>query len=138
MPLVKLLYWIDLVFFLCFGVYVVAQTAVDDRFIVGIAMAIFGSALWVLARIQLGNSFSVSAQAKGLVTTGLYSTIRHPIYVFAGIAFLGLFIAWGKMAPLVGFLVVYMVQIFRIKKEEAVLEEAFGEEYRRYKEYTWF
>jgi protein-S-isoprenylcysteine O-methyltransferase Ste14 len=135
---VKLLYWMDAVFFLCFGVYVVAQTIVDDRYIVGIGMAIFGFALWVLARIQLGESFSVSAQAKALVTTGLYSKLRHPIYVFAGIAFLGLFIAWGKPLPLVGFLVVYSMQIFRIKKEEAILEEAFGEEYRRYWGRTWF
>ncbi len=134
----KLLYWMDAVFFLCFGVYVVAQTIVDDRYIVGIGMAIFGFALWVLARIQLGESFSVSAQAKALVTTGLYSKLRHPIYVFAGIAFLGLFIAWGKPLPLVGFLIVYSMQIFRIKKEEAILEEAFGEEYRRYQESTWF
>jgi protein-S-isoprenylcysteine O-methyltransferase Ste14 len=135
---VKLLYWMDAVFFLCFGVYVVAQTIVDDRYNVGIGMAIFGFALWVLARIQLGESFSVSAQAKALVTTGLYSKLRHPIYVFAGIAFLGLFIAWGKPLPLVGFLVVYSMQIFRIKKEEAILEEAFGEEYRRYWGRTWF
>lgn len=134
----KLLYWMDAVFFLCFGVYVVAQTIVDDRYIVGIGMAILGFALWVLARIQLGESFSVSAQAKALVTTGLYSKLRHPIYVFAGIAFLGLFIAWGKPLPLVGFLIVYSMQIFRIKKEEAILEEAFGEEYRRYQESTWF
>ena len=134
----KLLYWIDVVFFLCFGVYVVAQTAVDNRYIIGIGMAIFGFALWVMARIQLGESFSVTAQAKALVTTGLYSKLRHPIYFFAGIAFLGLFIAWGKLIPLVCFLLGYPMQIFRIKKEEAVLEEEFGEEYRRYQESTWF
>jgi len=135
---VKLLYWMDAVFFLCFGVYVVAQTAVDNRYIIGIGMAIFGFALWVMARIQLGESFSVTAQAKALVTTGLYSKIRHPIYFFAGIAFLGLFIAWGKLIPLVVFLVLYPMQILRIKKEEAVLEQEFGEEYRRYQESTWF
>lgn len=134
----KLLYWIDVLFFLCFGVYVVAQTAVDNRYIVGIGMAIVGFAFWVMARIQLGESFSVTAQAKALVTAGLYSKIRHPIYFFAGIAFLGLFIAWGKLIPLVGFLVIYPMQILRIKKEEVVLEEEFGEEYRRYRQSTWF
>lgn len=134
----KLLYRMDVVFFLCFGVYVVAQPIVDNRFIVGIGMAIFGFAFWVLARIQLGDSFSISARAKALVTTGLYSKLRHPIYTFGGVAFLGLFIAWGKPIPLAVFLVVYPTQIFRIKKEEAVLEEEFGEEYRRYQESTWF
>jgi len=134
----KLLYWIDVFFFLCFGAYVVAETNVDDRFIVGVGMAIFGFAFWLLARIQLGESFSVTAQAKALVTTGLYSKIRHPIYTFGGISFLGLFIAWGKLIPLVVFLIAYPMQIFRIKKEDAVLEEEFGEEYRRYKESSWF
>lgn len=134
----KLLYWVDVFFFICFGVYVVVQTEVDDRYIVGIGMAIIGLALWVLARTQLGDSFSVTAQAKALVTTGIYSKIRHPIYFFAGIAFLGLFIAWGKLIPLVVFLATYPMQIFRIRKEEAVLEKEFGEEYRRYKESAWF
>jgi protein-S-isoprenylcysteine O-methyltransferase Ste14 len=134
----KLLYWIDVFFFLCFGVYVVAETRVDYRYIVGVGMAIFGFACWVMARIQLGESFSVSAQAKALVTTGLYSKLRHPIYTFGGIAFLGLFIAWGRPIPLVVFLIAYSMQIFRIKKEDAILENEFGEEYRRYRESTWF
>jgi protein-S-isoprenylcysteine O-methyltransferase Ste14 len=55
-----------------------------------------------------------------------------------GIAFLGLFIAWGKLIPLVCFLLIYPLQILRARKEEKVLEQAFGEDYRRYKASTWF
>jgi protein-S-isoprenylcysteine O-methyltransferase Ste14 len=73
-----------------------------------------------------------------LVTTGLYSKVRHPIYLFRGIAFLGLFIAWGKLIPLLCFLLIYPLQILRARKEEKVLEQAFEEEYRRYKASTWF
>ena len=73
-----------------------------------------------------------------LVTKGLYSKFRHPIYLFRGIAFLGLFIAWGKLIPLLCFLLIYPLQILRARKEEKVLEQAFGEEYRRYKAGTWF
>lgn len=86
----------------------------------------------------MGKSFTVRAEARTLVTTGLYSKIRHPIYFFAGFAFAGMFIAWGKLFPLIGYLIVYSSQILRVIKEEQVLEEAFGEEYRGYKAKTWF
>jgi len=87
----------------------------------------------------LGKSFSVTAQARKLVTTGFYSKIRNPIYFFGGVAFFGVFLAWGNPYSLVGFLALYFaMQILRAKKESAVLEEAFGDEYRRYKASTWF
>ena len=46
------------------------------------------SALWLLARWQLGDAFSVAPEARRLVTRGLYARIRHPIYVFGTLAFL--------------------------------------------------
>jgi protein-S-isoprenylcysteine O-methyltransferase Ste14 len=92
----------------------------------------------MLARVQLGKSFAVRAQAKTLVTAGLYSKFRHPIYLFGEIAYLGLFISWGKLVPLLCFLLIYPVEILRARKEERVLEQALGEEYRRYKASTWF
>ncbi len=77
-------------------------------------------------------------QARALVTKGLYAKFRHPIYLFAGLAFGGLFIAWGKVIGLLLFVLMCAVQLFRIRKEDAVLEEAFGEEYRRHRARTWF
>src|ERR1700757_1662744 len=57
----------------------------------GTVLATVGVSFVGLARYQLGASFSVSAKARKLVTTGIYSKIRNPIYVFglmmlAGIA----------------------------------------------------
>lgn len=102
-------------------------------------MGFAGFGLWALARIQLGKSFAVRAEAKALVTTGLYSKIRNPIYFFGGIAYLGLLIAWGYWPAIVLFVLVYIAkQLSRVRKEEKVLEEAFGEEYRRYRASTWF
>jgi protein-S-isoprenylcysteine O-methyltransferase Ste14 len=42
---------------------------------------------------------------------------------------------WLLLAPIA---VLMPVQIARARKEEAVLREAFGEEYVRYKAGTWF
>jgi protein-S-isoprenylcysteine O-methyltransferase Ste14 len=134
----KILYWTDVCIFLAFAVLVVSHEPWSTRYLVGLGMAIAGFALSILARVQLGQSFSIRAKARMLVTKGLYSKFRHPIYLFRGIAFLGLFIAWGKLIPLLCFLLIYPVQILRARKEEKVLEQAFGEEYRRYKAGTWF
>ena len=61
--------------------------------IAGAIVAIAGYSLFITARIQLGKSFSVSPQAKELVTHGLYSRIRNPIYVSVGVMWLGLIVA---------------------------------------------
>jgi protein-S-isoprenylcysteine O-methyltransferase Ste14 len=135
---VKILYWTDVFIFFAFAAYVVSHGAWSTRFFIGVVLAIAGLALSLLARAQLGRSFSIRAQARRLVTTGLYSKFRHPIYLFRGIAFLGLFIALGKWIPTLCFILIYPLQILRARKEEKVLEEAFGEEYRRYKASTWF
>lgn len=108
------------------------------RFSLGLALGAAGLALWVLARVQLGKSFSVRARARALVTSGLYSKLRHPIYFFGGVTYLGFFTAWGKLIPALCFFAVYPIQLLRIRKEEAVLERAFGEAYRHYKVRTWF
>ena len=134
----KILYWTDICIFLAFAIFVVSHEPWSARFLIGLGMAVAGFTLSILARIQLGQSFSIRPQARKLVTTGLYSKFRHPIYLFRGIALLGLFIAWGKLILLACFLLIYSLQTLRARKEEKVLEQAFGEEYRRYKAGTWF
>jgi protein-S-isoprenylcysteine O-methyltransferase Ste14 len=92
----------------------------------------------VVARLQLGASFSVKAKAKKLVTTGLYAKVRNPIYVFGGLFLLGMAMVLENWILLAIVAVLVPVQIARAKKEEQVLREAFGEEYVRYKAGTWF
>ena len=55
---------------------------------IALCLSLLCAALWFVARWQLGEAFSVTAQAHQLVTQGLYSKIRHPIYVFGTLAFL--------------------------------------------------
>jgi len=129
--------WIDLPMFLAFAVYVLSRWAWDARHMVGMSMAAVGFALWLTARLQLGKSFSVRAEARKLVTTGLYSKFRNPVYLFGGVAYAGL---WLAVAPtfLIVFLPLYsLFQYLRVRKEDAVLEAAFGDEYRSYRARTW-
>jgi protein-S-isoprenylcysteine O-methyltransferase Ste14 len=120
------------------AVFVATRDDGSARFYAGMAVAAFGYAMWALARIQLGKSFSVTAQARKLVTTGLYSKIRNPIYFFAGIAYAGVITAWGNWYAFAGFVSYFLFQGLRARKESQVLEAAFGDEYRRYKAQTWF
>jgi protein-S-isoprenylcysteine O-methyltransferase Ste14 len=106
--------------------------------IAGAIVAALGWVLLVAARIQLGRSFSVTAQARKLVTTGIYSRIRNPIYVFSAMFLCGIVVAIGRPILLVVLLVLIPLQVARVRKEEQVLTDAFGDEYLRYKARTWF
>jgi protein-S-isoprenylcysteine O-methyltransferase Ste14 len=137
-PLNVFFRYIDAFIFTAFIIFVVWQRDYGIRFWIGMAVAAIGIFLWALARVQLGSSFSVTPQARRLVTTGLYSQFRNPIYLFGGIGYLGLFIALGNWPALGLFAVLYSYQIPRVRREEKVLEAAFGEQYRRYRASTWF
>jgi protein-S-isoprenylcysteine O-methyltransferase Ste14 len=106
--------------------------------IVGLCLMIFGFLMWALARINLGASFSVEPKATALVTRGLYSRIRNPIYVFGSIMIVGLCLFFLHPQFLLIFLVLVPLQVVRARKESAVLEAAFGDQYREYKRHTWF
>jgi protein-S-isoprenylcysteine O-methyltransferase Ste14 len=95
-------------------------------------------ALLILARIQLGASFSVRAKAQTLVTHGLYSRIRNPIYLFGGLAIAGASLYFNRPRYLWLFVVLIPLQIYRARQEQRVLEARFGDEYREYKSRTWF
>ena len=106
--------------------------------IAGLAIAIPSFLLLALARIQLGRAFSVQAKATTLVTTGLYSRIRNPIYVFGSLFFVGIILFTQRPLLLLFFVVLIPVQLVRIPNEERVLQEKFGSAFLNYKQQTWF
>ena len=106
--------------------------------IAGLAIAIPSFLLLALARIQLGRAFSVQAKATTLVTTGLYSRIRNPIYLFGGLFIAGIVLFTQRPVLLLFLVVLVPMQLFRIRNEERVLEEKFGTAYSDYKRQTWF
>ncbi len=105
---------------------------------IGLALGLIGLAGVILARYTLGLSFSVAAKAIALVTTGIYSRIRNPIYVFGVIFVAGIFLMLRKPALWVLLLVIIPMQIIRARREARVLEAAFGDAYREYRQRTWF
>ena len=105
---------------------------------VGLALSVIGLACVILSRYTLGQSFSIRPKARALVTTGIYSRIRNPIYVSGEIFLLGLIIMLRYYWLLAVLLLIIPIQFLRARSEARVLEEKFGEEYREYRRKTWF
>jgi protein-S-isoprenylcysteine O-methyltransferase Ste14 len=120
-----------------FGMHAANQPWTAWR-IAGIAIAAPAFLLFVAARIKLGRAFSVQAKATTLVTTGVYSRIRNPIYFFGAMFILGIIIWMGRPWLLLIFAVLIPLQVVRSRKEERVLTEKFGAAYLDYKQKTWF
>lgn len=89
-----------------------------------------GWALWGLAYLR--RSFSIIPEARKLVTGGPYSLSRNPLYFGEGIASVGVVLpVFGPWHALL--LAIFVAsQLLRIHWEQAILEEAFGADYRVY------
>jgi protein-S-isoprenylcysteine O-methyltransferase Ste14 len=106
--------------------------------VLGTGLLVVGTAFVLLARWQLGTSFSILPRAKKLVTRGLYSKIRNPIYTFGTVAIAGMLLILQIPRLWIWLVVVVAIQILRAGREARVLEAKFGEEYRAYRDQTLF
>jgi protein-S-isoprenylcysteine O-methyltransferase Ste14 len=104
----------------------------------GAILAVIAYVLVVTSRIQLGKSFSVRAEAKELVTHGLYLRIRNPMYVSVDLMVFGLILALHLHWLFVIFAVFVFFQARRAGQEAKVLQEKFGQAYIDYRKQTWF
>lgn len=105
---------------------------------IGLLIAAPAAILLIIARYQLGKSFSVSPQARQLVTHGLYSKFRNPMYLFSGLLVFSFVLALQKPILLAIFALLIPLQIIRARQEAKILEARFGDAYREYRKNTWF
>jgi protein-S-isoprenylcysteine O-methyltransferase Ste14 len=110
-------------------------------FLLGVLAAMGAITLFRLTHKALGKMWSVSLQLREghkLVTSGVYRTLRHPMYSAFWLMALAqalLLPNWvAGLAGLVGFGLLFAL---RIGPEERMMEEAFGDEYRAYRDRSW-
>ncbi len=106
--------------------------------IIGVSVALPSFLLLCVARVQLGDAFSARAKASSLVTTGVYSRIRNPIYVFGALTIAGIIVWMNRPWFFLVFVLLIPMQWRRSRNEVRVLEEKFGPAYLDYKRRTWF
>lgn len=95
----------------------------------GFWLIFIGLGVFIMALIQL-------LRGKGrLLTSGLYSVIRHPQYLGIILATLGLtfFEVEVKLMSLITWIMLVFAYVWLARREEASLQEKYGEEFLAYK-----
>ena len=124
-----------LLYFLEPGVKELPWTALR---IAGAILAGIAYVLLVTARVQLGKSFAVTPKAKGLVTYGLYSRIRNPMYIFVDLMFFGIILVLQWHWPLILLAMFVIFHVHQSRVEAKLLRNKFGQQYLDYRKQTWF
>lgn len=106
----------------------------------GCLLALAGAALVLWSRAELGAAWSLvptAEQGTGLVTTGPYRLIRHPIYLGLSLLAMGEALAFSSWpAVLVVFSAIVPTFVWRAYAEERLLADTFGERYAHYRKLT--
>jgi protein-S-isoprenylcysteine O-methyltransferase Ste14 len=117
-----------------------AQAVTRDPWlqVIGLVIFLLGLALAVWARVYLGRNWGMPMSEKAdpeLVTTGPYSTVRHPIYSGIILAMIGTTVAvslyWLVAVVLLGAYFIYSAVM-----EERYMAGRFPDTYPKYKQST--
>jgi protein-S-isoprenylcysteine O-methyltransferase Ste14 len=106
--------------------------------IIGIIMTLFGIIIRIVAIKTLGRFYTrilKETPKHKLITDGIYKYLRHPGYLGNILVFIGLSIT---MSNYICLIIISIIDIstynYRMIVEEKMLNELFGEEYKKYQE----
>jgi protein-S-isoprenylcysteine O-methyltransferase Ste14 len=105
----------------------------------GLPLLLGGISLRALGRRTLKKNYSYvleSSRKKELITYGVYRFVRHPIYLASMLYVLGLPLIFSSAYGFVVTLGFIPCILYRIRVEERMLIQEFGEEYLEYKKHT--
>ena len=102
-----------------------------------IALITLIAALLTFRRHQTTMNPLDPSQTQSIVTAGIYSYTRNPMYVSMFIVLLGWGLFLGQLSAVFG-LILYLVAITRLQivPEERILAEKFGKPFAQYRETT--
>jgi protein-S-isoprenylcysteine O-methyltransferase Ste14 len=97
---------------------------------VGFALQLFGTGFQLYGKLSLGRSFGIVAANRGVVSSGPYRLVRHPIYLGYLVTHAGFLLSNMGARNAVIYGAAYVLQVARIYAEERILSED-----GRYREY---
>ena len=103
--------------------------------LIGLALMIAGLIPFLLAFVNFGTSWriGIDRQTPGaLVTGGIFSVTRNPIYVAFILFFFGIFLVNGTWFFLIFAVLAVVAMHFQIVREEEFLKKQYGAEYAAY------
>jgi protein-S-isoprenylcysteine O-methyltransferase Ste14 len=107
--------------------------------IIGLALFVVGMTIAFVAVFTLRRFYSstlVVREDHQLITHGIYRFTRHPIYLGVIIAIIGIPVFVSSLYGLLIMFLLIPIILYRIKMEERLLTEEFGDAYRAYQERT--
>jgi protein-S-isoprenylcysteine O-methyltransferase Ste14 len=113
----------------------------DATGVAGIALTWAGIGLAIWARAHLGQYWSARVTLKEdhkLIRSGPYRFFRHPIYSGLILAAIGGVVAIDHWRCVVGLMLIITGYVIKARKEEAMLTQQFGEEFREHCRHTGF
>jgi len=115
-----------------FTVHVQGQFAIAALFtLTGMAIAAIAIALFYKAKTTVDPTSP--SKANTLVTTGLYSISRNPMYLAMALLLAGWAIYLGSLPNLLLLAAfIHAMTVLQIKPEETALQEKFGDDYTDY------
>ena len=113
----------------------------NTLFYAGLAVSLLGECvrIFTIAFVPAGTSGRNTKQqlATSLNQTGIYSTVRHPLYLGNFFMFLGPFLFTGNIYGIIILILVFCIYYERIMvAEEAYLIKSFGVEYENWSSIT--
>ena len=112
----------------------------DSIKIIGLIINIVGLIVWWSAKLTLSENWSAGygkPDIKRLVTRGIYSKIRHPLYWGINTTLAGLILLYPATWFFVTSLAIIIYFFYRMRIETKYLSETLGKEYEDYKRRAW-
>jgi protein-S-isoprenylcysteine O-methyltransferase Ste14 len=103
---------------------------------IGVALVVVGLSYSVWARLHLGRMWSAVVTVKAehrIVKTGPYTLTRHPIYTGMLLAVVGTVLVRDTVSALIGCALITTGFVLKLRQEERMLTEHFGDDYRVYR-----
>jgi len=107
--------------------------------IAGVVLASSGLTIFILAFLTFGNSWRIGIDRKKpgtLVTKGIFSITRNPIYLAFDLLAFGIFLINGTWFFLIFALLAAVACHFQILREEEFLRRQYGDEFDDYAKRT--